>query len=174
MGVGFVMEGAYPHVGTIMAAQILWGITYTFTSGATEAWLAGEIGEDALTPTFLRAQQLGQIGALAAIVSAIGLAHIHLWVPIVVGGLLQIALGVWLIFAMPETGFTRVPSERARDVDRAAHDRAEWLRRDQAKPGARAARRRRRSRGCGERALRPAVAGEVPEGGALPVLRRMV
>ena len=109
MGVGFVMEGAYPHVGTIMAAQILWGITYTFTSGATEAWLAGEVGEDALTPTFLRAQQLGQIAALAAIVSAIGLAHIHLWVPIVVGGLLQIALGVWLIFAMPETGFTRVP-----------------------------------------------------------------
>ena len=48
MGIGFVMEGAYPHVGTIMAAQILWGITYTFTSGATEAWLAGEIGEDAL------------------------------------------------------------------------------------------------------------------------------
>ena len=49
MGVAFVLEGAYPHVGTIMAAQILWGITYTFTSGATEAWLAGEIGEDKLT-----------------------------------------------------------------------------------------------------------------------------
>jgi len=111
MGVGFVMEGAYPHVGTIMAAQVLWGIAYTFTSGATQAWLAGEIGEDALTPTFLRAKQLGQIAALAAIISAIWLAHIHLWVPIVAGGMLQIALGVWLIFAMPEAGFTRVPAE---------------------------------------------------------------
>jgi len=111
MGVGFVMEGAYPHVGTIMAAQVLWGIAYTFTSGATQAWLAGEIGEDALTPTFLRAQQLGQIGALIAIVVAICLAHVHLWVPIVAGGILQIALGIWLIFVMPETGFARVPPE---------------------------------------------------------------
>ena len=41
MGVGFVMEGAYPHVGTIMAAQILWGITYTFTSGATRGVARG-------------------------------------------------------------------------------------------------------------------------------------
>ncbi len=109
MGIGFVMEGAYPHVGTIMAAQIFWGITYTFTSGATEAWLAGEVGESALTGIFLRAQQLGQIGALVAIVVAISLGQIDLWVPIVVGGVLQIALGVWLIFVMPETGFTRVP-----------------------------------------------------------------
>ena len=113
MGIAFLLEGAYPHVGTIMAAQILWGITYTFTSGATEAWLAGEIGEDKLTGTFLRAQQLGQLAALAGIVISISLGHIELWVPIVVGGLLQIALGVWLIFVMPETGFTRVPpSER--------------------------------------------------------------
>lgn len=109
MGIGFVMEGAYPHVGTIMAAQIFWGITYTFTSGATEAWLAGEVGESALTGIFLRAQQLGQIGALVAIVVAISLGQIDLWVPIVVGGVLQIALGVWLIFVMPETGFRRVP-----------------------------------------------------------------
>jgi DHA3 family tetracycline resistance protein-like MFS transporter len=109
MGIGFVIEGAYPHVGTIMAAQIFWGITYTFTSGATEAWLAGEVGESALTGIFLRAQQLGQIGALVAIVVAISLGQIDLWVPIVVGGVLQIALGVWLILVMPETGFTRVP-----------------------------------------------------------------
>jgi DHA3 family tetracycline resistance protein-like MFS transporter len=109
MGIGFVIEGAYPHVGTIMAAQIFWGITYTFTSGATEAWLAGEVGESGLTGIFLRAQQLGQIGALVAIVVAISLGQIDLWVPIVVGGVLQIALGVWLILVMPETGFTRVP-----------------------------------------------------------------
>ena len=109
MGVGFMVEGAYPHVGTIMAAQILWGITYTFTSGATEAWLAGEVGESALTGVFLRAQQLGQLAALVAIILAIGLAHVELWVPIVIGGVLQIALGVWLIFVMPETGFTRAP-----------------------------------------------------------------
>ena len=113
MGAAFLLEGAYPHVGTIMAAQILWGITYTFTSGATEAWLAGEIGEQKLTDTFLRAQQLGQLAALAGIVISISLGHIELWVPIVAGGVLQIALGVWLIFVMPETGFTRVPpSER--------------------------------------------------------------
>ena len=109
MGIGFVLEGVYPHVGTIIAAQIFWGIAYTFTSGATEAWLAGEVGESALTRIFLRAQQVGQIAALVAIVMAIWLAHIELWVPIVVGGILQIALGVWLIFVMPETGFTRAP-----------------------------------------------------------------
>ena len=174
MGVGFVMEGAYPHVGTIMAAQVLWGIAYTFTSGATQAWLAGEIGEDALTSTFLRAKQLGQIGALAAIVAAIGLAHIDLWVPIVAGGMLQVALGVWLIFAMPETGFTRVPAE----------ERETWTAfRATARNGFGAI---RRSRALVLLAVAAALAGaasepfdgrcasQVPEGGALPVLGRMV
>ena len=174
MGIGFVIEGAYPHVGTIMAAQIFWGITYTFTSGATEAWLAGEVGESALTGIFLRAQQLGQIGALVAIVVAISLGQIDLWVPIVVGGVLQIALGVWLILVMPETGFTRVPPAERETWTALRTTGAQRLRRDPAQPGADAARGRGRTRGCGERAIRSALAGEVPEGGALPDVRWMV
>ncbi len=109
MGIAFVCEGAYPHVGTIMAAADLVGRHVHLHERRDRGVARGEVGEAALTGTFLRAQQLGQLAALVAIVMAIGLAHIDLWVPIVVGGVLQIALGVWLILVMPETGFTRVP-----------------------------------------------------------------
>ena len=46
IGLAFVAEASLPSFGGILFAQILWGVAYTFTSGATEAWLAGEMGDE--------------------------------------------------------------------------------------------------------------------------------
>ncbi|HEY4722459.1 MAG TPA: MFS transporter, partial [Anaerolineae bacterium] len=44
IGAGFVLEGLVPRFEAILLAQVLWGLGYTFTSGATEAWIADEVG----------------------------------------------------------------------------------------------------------------------------------
>jgi len=35
MGVGFLVEGFFPSFLPILLAQVIWGLGYTFTSGAT-------------------------------------------------------------------------------------------------------------------------------------------
>lgn len=111
MGLGFVVEGSIPRFEAILLAQVLWGIGYTFTSGATEAWIADEVGEAKAAKAFMRASQVGTIGALIGIGcgTLIGNASINL--PIVLGGLSLIVLGIVLIMIMPETGFTPTPRD---------------------------------------------------------------
>ncbi|PWH14702.1 MAG: MFS transporter, partial [Anaerolineae bacterium] len=55
MGIGFLIEGLFPFFPAIVLASGTWGFGYTFTSGATEAWLSDEIGEEAANRTLLRA-----------------------------------------------------------------------------------------------------------------------
>jgi MFS transporter, DHA3 family, tetracycline resistance protein len=45
MGIGFILWGAIPVFGWIIVAQVVWAIGVTFTSGATEAWVADESGQ---------------------------------------------------------------------------------------------------------------------------------
>ena len=42
MGLGFVVEATFATFPGVLAGQVVWGIGYTFTSGATVAWLAGD------------------------------------------------------------------------------------------------------------------------------------
>src|SRR5262249_42836775 len=46
----------------------LWGISYTFTSGAEQAWLADEVGAEKAPRVFLRAARVGQAGAVVGLV----------------------------------------------------------------------------------------------------------
>ena len=59
-----------PLLVPILAAQMLWGIGYTFTSGANQAWITDEIGENQVAPVFAREQQIhlgaGLVGTLVA------------------------------------------------------------------------------------------------------------
>jgi DHA3 family tetracycline resistance protein-like MFS transporter len=111
MGLGFVVEGSFPFFAPILLAQVLWGLGYTFTSGATEAWIADEIGEARAGQAFLRASQIGTIGSLIGIIpgTLIGLLGVN--IPIVLGGALLMALGAVLIVIMPETGFKPTPRD---------------------------------------------------------------
>ncbi len=111
IGLGFAIEGAIPHFAAVLASQLIWGVGHTFTSGASEAWIADELGEQRLGQVYVRGAQASQLGALIAIGVSVGLATIRLNVPIVGAGLLLIALGVVLLLIMPERGFTPTPRE---------------------------------------------------------------
>lgn len=111
IGAGFILEGSIPRFETIILAQGLFGVGATFTDGAEQAWIAGEVGEDNVGALFVRATQIGLLGGLLGALFSAVLASIRLNLPIVIGGCLYIALALFLIFYMPEQGFRRIPKE---------------------------------------------------------------
>lgn len=111
ISVGFVMEGLIPFFLAIVLAEMIRGVGETFISGALQAWLADEVGEDNVGPIYLRASQVGQVFGLAGVIISVALGSINLWLPIVIGGSLMIVLGLFLVVVMPEDGFKPAPRE---------------------------------------------------------------
>ena len=111
MGVAFLLEAAWPSVAGVLLAQALWGIAYTCTSGATVAWIAGEMGdpdEQELSGLFLRTATWSSFAALIGLITAFSIGVVSLRAPIVIGGVVQLALGAFLLLRMPEERFQRV------------------------------------------------------------------
>ena len=97
MGLGLLIEAAAPSVAGVLTGQVVWGIAYTFTSGATVAWLTGELGEPdriALTRLFLRASRYSSGAALVGVPIAFGLGGWSLRLPIVVAGSISVVLAM--------------------------------------------------------------------------------
>lgn len=111
IGSAFLLEGAVAMFPVILAAQVLWGIGFTFTSGAKEAWLADDIGESAAAPIYLRSSQAYLAGALAGAGLGIALALTNLRLPFFVAGVALIALGAVTRLFVPERGFMPAPAQ---------------------------------------------------------------
>jgi len=110
LGLAFVWTGLAGGALGVLAAAAFMGFAWTFKSGATDAWLADEVGIDAVGGAYQRGAQAARIGALLGIGTAVALALIDLRLPIVAGGVVLVALGVALAFVMPERGFA--PADR--------------------------------------------------------------
>ncbi len=121
IGLAFVLEGLVPMFGALLLAQAIWGLGYTFTSGAGEAWITEEIGEAAASRAFVRGAQTGTVGGLLGIVGSILLASIRINLPIVLAGVLMLALAALLALVMPERDF-RPRAREERDSWRAMRD----------------------------------------------------
>lgn len=114
-GIGYVITGAFTPFAYLVLGQALWGIGYAFTSGAHEAWITDEVGEEAAATLYIRGAQRWQLGAVAGIPAAVGLGVVGLGVPLVVSGAGFLALTGFLARWMPEEHFHRAPDgERTR------------------------------------------------------------
>ena len=125
MGAAFVLTGAYAEVWVVLAAAALMGFGWTFKSGAEDAWLADEVGPERMARSFQRGAQVARALSLVGIGLAVGLALVDLRLPIVVGGVLFLALALVLALVMPEKGFRPAPRgelSRARALARTARD----------------------------------------------------
>ena len=109
VGIGFMFEGLLPYFVTVLIAQVIWGAGWTFISGAREAWIADELGEEGIGRVYLRGSQIHQAGWILGVPLAVALGSITIALPLVVGGALFVALGVFLVVVMPEHGFTPAP-----------------------------------------------------------------
>ena len=105
IGAGFLLEGLFPYLLTVLLAQVAWGIGYTFTSGSLQAWIADEIGEEKASLAYMRGAKAGNLGQLVAIPLSILIGYFMINLPIIVGGLCMISLAVFLIIFMQENHF---------------------------------------------------------------------
>lgn len=134
VGVGFAVEGVVATFAAAVVGNVLWGLGYTFTSGALQAWITDEVGEDAVAPVFTQETQLHLTFGIVGTLAAGGLGLISLRAPVVAAGatLVVLALGLWVV--MPERHFHPTPR---RDRETFGHLRQQLV------AGLRIARRRR-------------------------------
>jgi DHA3 family tetracycline resistance protein-like MFS transporter len=111
IGAGLLLQGLVPAFLAILAAQVLWGVGYTFTSGADRAWITDEIGTERVGGVFVRTQQFELAAKIAGTVTAGGLGLISLPLPMVISGAGTMLLGVLLALFMREQNFHRTPRE---------------------------------------------------------------
>ena len=117
MGVAWMAVGLVSAPWLIIALWAFWGLSYTFTSGAYEAWITDEVGSENVGSLFLRGQRISYAGAVAGLVLQVGLGTWSLKAGVIVGGAITVVAGLLCIFLMPETGFRRRPrGERASAV----------------------------------------------------------
>ena len=77
---------AVPSFTAVLLAQVIWGIGSTFTSGAAQAWITDEIGDDAVPRVFTREQQIDLFAGVAGTVAAGLLSLAFLRLPMLVSG----------------------------------------------------------------------------------------
>ena len=111
LGAAYLFQGLIPLFAAVLLAEAIRGVGETFLSGATEAWLADEIGDENVGTAFLRSGQVNRIAGVAGTIGSVALASIAFNLPLLVGGGLYLALGVFLMLKMPETGFVPTPRE---------------------------------------------------------------
>lgn len=105
IGVGFFVIVLMPTFPVILLSQVIWGVGWTFISGAYPAWLTSEVGVTRANEVMLRASQLSHAVAFVGIGLAIALAHVSLALPIAVGSLTVVGLGILMMLAMREDNF---------------------------------------------------------------------
>lgn len=109
-GLGIAIMGAVPTFAVIAGGQVVWGLGWTFLSGAREAWLADEIGEAEAAPVYLRAAQLRQIGLFLGTPFGFGLGFVSLQLPFLVGGAAFLLVAVLVALTMTEAGYRPAPA----------------------------------------------------------------
>ena len=116
IGLGFLVEGLIASFNAVLAAQVLWGIGFTFYSGAGDAWLADEIGEEKAAETYLRAMQLTQVMILAGVAAGAFLVNYGLNWPIVAGASIYLLMVPVLMWYMTESGYQPEVAESVQGI----------------------------------------------------------
>lgn len=96
------MIGLVPRFEGVLVGQFIWGVGFTLMSGATEAWLADQVGETAAASQYPRAAQWRQAATVFGVVAGAGLGVFNPQAPWVIGGLGHAILGGLLFFTMTE------------------------------------------------------------------------
>ncbi|MEM9613359.1 MAG: MFS transporter [Actinomycetota bacterium] len=109
VGLAQIAAGIADTFGLLVATQVVWGVAYTFRSGADTAWITDELGgADAVEGLIIRLGRLRQLTAVVSIGAGAALARLtSLTTAVVVTGLLLVATGAVLAVVMPERGFAR-------------------------------------------------------------------
>jgi MFS transporter, DHA3 family, tetracycline resistance protein len=109
IGCAYALEGGIPVFWAALLGQVFWAVGGTFASGATEAWITDEVGEESVGPIFLRGRQMWLIGLLIGTVACVGLGLVHIQLPMILAGVGMAGLSVAMILVMPERHMHAMP-----------------------------------------------------------------
>lgn len=116
VGLAIAASGMVSSFALLVPTQILWGLGWTFQSGAETAWVTDEVGSaSAVEPLLLRRARLQHVAGVMGMGGGVAIALASsLATAIVVLGVLVTAWGLFLAVVMPEHGFVRVRSNTYR------------------------------------------------------------
>jgi len=109
IGVGFAVEGIVATFAAAVIGNVIWGIGYTFTSGALQAWITDEVGEENVSRVFTRETQVDLTFSIVGTLAAGALGLVGLRAPVIAAGatMMLLAVGLWAV--MPERHFHPTP-----------------------------------------------------------------
>lgn len=114
MGIGMMATGMVTAFPALVATQMIWGLAWTFSSGADVAWLTDELDQPGRVGRVLAAAaRWEQLGAAAGLVAFGGLAWIAgLSFAVVAAGVAMLVLGLYVVARFPERRFAPRTSRR--------------------------------------------------------------
>jgi MFS transporter, DHA3 family, tetracycline resistance protein len=107
MGTSWLLVGVIDSPAVVIALWALWGVSYTFTSGAYEAWITDEVGVERVPNVFLRGARLTYTGSFVGLIVFVGIGAVSLRAAVLASGAVTIGCGLACALLMPETGFVR-------------------------------------------------------------------
>ncbi|WP_274309780.1 MFS transporter [Solibacillus daqui] len=112
IGVAHLLEGSFPEFWAIAIGAALWGIGWTFISGAETAWIADELENNELDSVFLKGARYGSIGSFLGIIVSVLLATaFSVQITILIAGGLLVVIAIISLRIVPETKFVRMANE---------------------------------------------------------------
>ncbi|MFN2521151.1 MAG: MFS transporter [Candidatus Limnocylindria bacterium] len=133
MGTAMIATGSVTDFAPLVATQILWGLSWTFSSGADVAWITDELAEPGrIAVVLVRAGRAELVGSAAGIVGVGAVASLlQRSTAMTIAGAAMLLLGLYVAFRFPEQ-FEHASTKRwaasrsilARGWDLVRHDRA--------------------------------------------------
>ena len=109
IGAAHILEGSFPTFWAIAVGAALWGIGWTFISGAEQAWIADELENKELDQVFIKGTQFSSLGSFIGIIVSVLLATVFtVQIAILIAGGLLVLIAILAAIVVPETKFIRV------------------------------------------------------------------
>jgi predicted MFS family arabinose efflux permease len=114
MGTAMIATGLVTDFGPLVATQMLWGLSWTFASGADVAWITDELDEPArISVVLMRSGRAQLTGAAAGIVGVGALASLmQRSTALVLAGAAMLLLGLYVVFRFREQRFVPTSTRR--------------------------------------------------------------
>ena len=117
MGLSMLATGLVTEFPALVVTQVLWGLGWTFTSGAEVAWVTDELDRpDRIAGVLTASTRWQQLGAASGMVGFGALAWAtDLGTSIVASGLAMLVLGLFVVARFTEHHFTPTRAHRWRE-----------------------------------------------------------
>jgi MFS family permease len=114
MGTAMLATGLVSDFGPLVATQMLWGLSWTFASGADVAWITDELDEPArIAVVLVRSGRAQLTGAAAGLVGVGALASLtQRSTAMVLAGAAMLLLGLYVVFRFREQRFVPASTRR--------------------------------------------------------------